>query len=55
MMGIRSKYFSTTRNDITHKSMHIQYYYAMPDTVGTTSSTTTQLVILNLNEFSYIQ
>ena len=57
MMGIRSKYFSTTRNAIIHTSMHIHYYYyAMPDRVETTiTTTTTQLVILNLDGFSYIQ
>jgi len=27
----------------------------MPDRIGTTISTTTQLVVLNLNGFSYIQ
>ena len=51
-MGIRSKYFSTTKNGITHKSMHIHYYYSMPDR-GETKIT--QIVILNLNGISYIQ
>jgi len=56
LMGIRNKYFSTTRNGIIHTSMHIHYYYyVMPDRVETTITTTTQLVILNLNGFSYIQ
>ena len=55
MMGIRNKYFSTTRNSITHKSIHIHNYYSMPDRVETTITTTTHFVILNLNGFSYIQ
>ena len=53
-MGISNKYFSTTRNSITHTSIHIHYYNSMPDRLETTITTTTQLVILNLNGFSYI-
>ena len=33
----------------------MHYYYSMSDRVETTITTKTQLVILNLNGFSYIQ
>ena len=42
-------------NGITHKSTHIHFYYARPDIAETTITRTIQLVILNLNGFSYIQ
>ena len=34
MIGIWSKYFSTTRNGITQQSMHIHYYYSRPDRIN---------------------
>ena len=46
--------FSTIRTGITHKSTHIHFYYSRPDIAETTITTTIQLVILNLNVFSYI-
>jgi len=47
--------FSTIRTGITHKSTHIHFYYPRPDIAETAITTTIQLVIINLNGFSYIQ
>ena len=46
--------FPTIRTGITHTSTHTYCYYSMPDVAETTITTTIQLVILNLNGFSYI-
>ena len=53
--GSKNQSFLYNTNGITHKSTHIHFYYSRPDIAGITITTTTQLVILNLNGISYIQ
>ena len=53
--GSKNQSFLYNTNVITHKSTHIQFYYSRPDIAETKITTTIQLVILNLNGFSYIQ
>jgi len=53
--GLKNQSFLYNTNGITYKLTHIHFYYSRPDIAETTITTTIQVVILNLNGFSYIQ